>query len=154
MTPRPSILILLVVTSAMILLPVSAQERPAQRASPAIFKNVSSFERAAGVNDPGYSSTATAGDVKPFDPATATQLWLDSVPQNQREKSNAYFEGGYWLILWDFVLTAAISVLLLTSRFSAQTARLFRTCYEDQECTNRLLCDPISAFGLRTEFSS
>jgi STE24 endopeptidase len=104
----------------MTLLPVSAQERPAQPASPAISKNISSFERAAGVNDPGYSSTATAGDVKAFDPATATQLWLDTVPQSQREKSNAYFEGGYWLILWDFVLTAAISILLLTSRFSAR----------------------------------
>ena len=154
MTARPSILILLVVTSAMTLLPVSAQERPAQSASPAISKNVSSFERAAGVNDPGYSSTATAGDVKPFDPATATQLWLDSVPQNQREKSNAYFEGGYWLILWDFVLTAAISVLLLTSRFSARLRDFSERHHEDQECTNRLLCDPISAFGLRTEFSS
>ena len=120
MTARPSILILLVVTSAMSLLPASAQERPAQSASPAIPENVSSFERAAGVNDPAYGSTATGGDVKPFDPATATQRWLDSVPRNQREKSNAYFEGGYWLIFWDFVLSAAISVLLLTSRFSAK----------------------------------
>ena len=102
-------------------MPASAQETPAQTASPAISENVSSFERAAGGNDPGYnSSTATADDVKPFDPAAATQVWLDSVPRNQREKSNAYFEGGYWLILWDFVLAAAISVLLLTSRFSAR----------------------------------
>jgi STE24 endopeptidase len=120
MTPQPSILILLVVTSAMSLLPASAQERPAQTASPAISDNVSSFERAAGVNDPGYSTTATVGNVKPFDPAAATQVWLDSVPRNQRERSNAYFEGGYWLILWDFVLTSAISILLLTSRFSAR----------------------------------
>jgi STE24 endopeptidase len=118
---KPSIFILLVVTSAITLMPASAQETPAQTASPAISENVSSFERAAGGNDPGYnSSTATADDVKPSDPAAATQVWLDSVPRNQREKSNAYFEGGYWLILWDFVLAAAISVLLLTSRFSAR----------------------------------
>jgi STE24 endopeptidase len=111
---------LLVVTSAITLPPASAQEGPAQPASLAISKNVSSFERAAGVNDSGYRPTATAGDVKPFDPATATQQWLDSVPRNQREKSNAYFEGGYWLILWNFLLTAAISVFLLASRFSAR----------------------------------
>jgi STE24 endopeptidase len=104
----------------MTLSPAWAQEGPAQPASPAISKNVSSFKRAAAVNDAAYRSTATAGDVEPFDPATATQLWLDSVPRNQREKSNAYFEGGYWLILWDFVLAAAISVFLLTSRFSAR----------------------------------
>jgi STE24 endopeptidase len=120
MTPRPSILILLVVTAAMTLLHASAQENPIQTAAPVIPEKVSSSARTAGVNDPGYSSTATAERVKPFDPAAATQAWLDSVPRNEREKSNAYFEGGYWLIFWNFVLTAAISILLLTSRFSAR----------------------------------
>ena len=113
-------LILLIVTSAMALMPASAQDSPAQTASPAISDKVSSFERVARVNDPAYRSTATAGDAKPFDPAAATQAWLDSVPRNQREKSDAYFEGGYWLILWNFLLTAAISVFLLASLFSAR----------------------------------
>jgi Zn-dependent protease with chaperone function len=118
---KPSIFISLVVTSAITLMPASAQETPAQTASTAISENVSCFEWAAGGDDSGHSSsTATADDVKAFDPAAATQVWLDSVPRNQREKSNAYFEGGYWLILWDFVFAAAISVLLLTSRFSAR----------------------------------
>src|SRR3984893_8100628 len=120
MTPQPSMLILLIVTSAMTLMPASAQDSPAQTASPAISDKVSSFERVARVNDPAYKSTATAGDAKPFDPAAATQAWLDSVPRNQREKSDAYFEGGYWLILWNFLLTAAISVFLLASLFSAR----------------------------------
>jgi STE24 endopeptidase len=113
-------LILLVVTSVGTLMPASAQDSPAQIASPAISDKVSSFEGAARVNEPGYSSMATASNAKPFDPAAATQAWLDSVPRNQREKSDAYFEGGYWLILWNFLLTAAISVLLLASRFSAR----------------------------------
>jgi STE24 endopeptidase len=116
---RPSIFISLVVTSAISLMAASAQELPGQTASPAI-SNVSSFERAAGVNDPGYNSTATVGDAKPFDPGAATQAWLDSIPRNQRERSDAYFEGGYWLILWNFLLTAAISLFLLASGFSAQ----------------------------------
>src|SRR3984893_2366561 len=120
MTPQPSMLILLIVTSAMTLMPASAQDSPAQTASPAISDKVSSFERVARVNDPAYKSTATAGDAKPFDPAAATQAWLDSVPRNQREKSDAYFEGGYWLILWNFLLTAAISVFLLASLFAAR----------------------------------
>jgi len=113
-------LILLVVTSAITLMPVSAQDSPAPTASPAISDKVGSFEGAARVNDFGYSSTGTAGDAKSFDPAAATQAWLDSIPRNQREKSDAYFEGGYWLILWNFLLTAAISVFLLASRFSAR----------------------------------
>src|SRR4029453_13156079 len=116
---RPSIFISLVVTSAISLMAASAQELPGQTASPAI-SNVSSFERAAGVKDPGYSSTATVGGAKPFDPGAATQAWLDSIPRNQRERSDAYFEGGYWLILWNFLLTAAISLFLLASDFSAQ----------------------------------
>jgi STE24 endopeptidase len=120
MTRQPSMLILLIVTSAMALMPASAQDSPAQTASPAISDKVSSFERVARVNDPAYRSTATAGDAKPFDPAAATQAWLDSVPRNQREKSDAYFEGGYWLILWNFLLTATISVFLLASLFSAR----------------------------------
>ncbi len=56
----------------------------------------------------------------PFDPAAATQAWLDSVPKEKREKSDAYFEGGYWLILWNYLVAAGISVLLLSSRFSAR----------------------------------
>ena len=57
---------------------------------------------------------------KPFDPAAATQAWLATVPRDKREKSDAYFEGGYWLILWNFLLAAAISIFLLTSRISAR----------------------------------
>src|SRR5713101_285350 len=67
--------------------------------------------------------TAAAGvteTAKPFDAATATQAWLATVPREKREKSDAYFEGGYWLILWNFLLTAAISIFLITSRISAR----------------------------------
>jgi STE24 endopeptidase len=67
--------------------------------------------------------TAAAGvteTAKPFDAATATQAWLATVPREKREKSDAYFEGGYWLILWNFLLAAAISIFLLTSRISAR----------------------------------
>ena len=55
-----------------------------------------------------------------FDPATATQEWLDTVPSDQRAKSDAYFQGGYWLILWNSLLAAAISIFLLSSRISAR----------------------------------
>ena len=55
-----------------------------------------------------------------LDPAAATQTWLDSVPQDKREKSDAYFEGGYWLLLWNYLVAAAISILMLSSRISAR----------------------------------
>jgi Zn-dependent protease with chaperone function len=101
---------------------ISAQETPAQTASasPAISEKLNLLERAAGVTGPGYSSPAVVADTKSLDPAAATKAWLATVSGDQREKSDAYFEGGYWLLLWNFLLVAAISVFLLESRISAR----------------------------------
>ena len=67
------------------------------------------------------SISAPAPSIAPdADPAAATRAWLDSVPADKRAKSDAYFEGGYWLILWNFLLAAAISIFLLASRLSAR----------------------------------
>jgi STE24 endopeptidase len=62
----------------------------------------------------------TTETAKAFDPVEATNAWLNTVPADQRAKSNAYFEGGYWLLLWNFLVGAAISIFLLASSFSAQ----------------------------------
>ena len=53
-----------------------------------------------------------------FDPAAATQAWLDTVPADKRQKSDAYFEGGYWLILWNFLVSGAILLILLATGLS------------------------------------
>ena len=55
-----------------------------------------------------------------FDVAAATDAYLAKIPPEQKARSNAYFEGGYWLILWDFLYAAAVSVLLLSTRLSAR----------------------------------
>jgi STE24 endopeptidase len=64
------------------------------------------------------------------DPAAATRAWLDTIPPDEKARSDAYFEGSYWLILWNFLVTAAIALLLLTTRLSARmrdvAARLTR----------------------------
>ena len=70
-------------------------------------------------SDP-VNDSAALHQSTPLDPAAATQAWLDSVPQEKREKSDAYFEGGYWLLLWDYLLAAGISIFLLSSRISAR----------------------------------
>jgi STE24 endopeptidase len=49
----------------------------------------------------------------PFDPAAATTAYLATVPPAARARSDAYFEGGYWLQLWSFLLNAAIMLLFL-----------------------------------------
>jgi len=55
-----------------------------------------------------------------FDVERATRAWLDTLPADARAKSNAYFEGGYWLRLWGFVYTLALVVLLLYGGLSAR----------------------------------
>jgi len=70
---------------------------------------------------PTATVSAPAPSIAPnADPATATRAWLDTVPPDKRAKSDAYFEGGYWLILWDFLVSVAISIFLLASRISAR----------------------------------
>jgi STE24 endopeptidase len=64
--------------------------------------------------------TVSVENASSFDPSAATQAWLNTVPSEKRAKSDAYFEGGYWLILWNFLLAVAISVFLLASRISAR----------------------------------
>src|ERR1700716_1937092 len=66
-------------------------------------------------------TVAPAPSIAPgTDPATATRAWLDTVPPDKRAKSDAYFEGGYWLILWNFLVGAAIAIFLLSSGISAR----------------------------------
>src|SRR6478735_10764518 len=71
-------------------------------------------------NSPAPSPFPTPSIAPGTDPATATRAWLDTVPADKRAKSDAYFEGGYWLILWNFLVNTAIAIFLLTSRISAR----------------------------------
>ena len=63
---------------------------------------------------------AARGTGGKLDPAAATRAYLDLLPTEQRERSNSYFEGGYWLILVDFLWTAGVALLLLHTGFSAR----------------------------------
>jgi STE24 endopeptidase len=54
-----------------------------------------------------------------FDPIAATDAYLARVTDEQRSRSDAYFEGGYWLQLWDFLLGLGIAWLLLGTGLSA-----------------------------------
>ena len=45
---------------------------------------------------------------------------MDMIPPAATARSNAYFEGGYWLVLWDFLFSSAIYLLLLQTRWSAR----------------------------------
>lgn len=55
-----------------------------------------------------------------FDPQAATDAWLATFSPAERAKSDAYFEGGYWLLLWDFLYGVGIMLVLLETKLSAR----------------------------------
>jgi len=55
-----------------------------------------------------------------FDVNAAVEAYLAKMPAAQRARSDAYFEGGYWLLLWDFLSTVVVMWLLLRFRWSAR----------------------------------
>jgi Zn-dependent protease with chaperone function len=73
------------------------------------------------------SQSASAADTAPsvtasgdFNADTATAAYLATMPPEARTRSDAYFEGGYWLMLWDFVISLLLAWALLGSRLSAR----------------------------------
>jgi STE24 endopeptidase len=54
-----------------------------------------------------------------FNADAATEAYLATVGGAARAKSDAYFEGGYWLILWDGLYSIAVALILLFTRASA-----------------------------------
>jgi STE24 endopeptidase len=61
------------------------------------------------------AQTSREADIK-----AAVDAYLAKMPPAQRARSNAYFEGGYWLLLIDFLYTLLVMRLLLRTRWSAR----------------------------------
>ena len=79
---------------------------------------------------PAASAPVSKFHIRPVDDAwraslprnadAATQAYLDRLPAETVARSNAYFEGGYWLQLWNFLAGLLVSWLLLRNRISAR----------------------------------
>ena len=86
----------------------------------------------AGMAAPAARTTAEAPAAAPvaapaagspgqaFDPEAATEAYLARLSPEQRERSDSYFEGKYWLDLWDFLWGLGVAWLLLGTRLSAR----------------------------------
>ncbi len=62
---------------------------------------------------------AVAAHAADFDPNAATDAYLAQITGEARAKSDAYFEGGYWLILYDALYAIGVSLLLLFTRVAS-----------------------------------
>jgi STE24 endopeptidase len=78
---------------------------------------------AAGATDPQLQIRPVNDEWRaslPRDAGAATQAYMERVSPEAVARSNAYFEGGYWLQLWNFLLGLAISAIVLGGRRSAR----------------------------------
>ena len=70
---------------------------------------------------PSVIQVPAAAQASPhFDATAATNAYLSQIPPDKTARSDAYFEGGYWMILWDFLYGVVIALLLLNLRWSAR----------------------------------
>ena len=65
-------------------------------------------------------SAAPASPGTTFSAEAATEAYMATMSAEATARSNQYFEGGYWLTLWDLLATLALAWLLLRLRVSAR----------------------------------
>src|SRR3712207_7285980 len=66
---------------------------------------------------------AAAQAAAAFDVEAATRAYLDTLQGAARERSDAYFEGGYWMLLWGALVGIAASWIMLRLGWSAGWSR-------------------------------
>jgi STE24 endopeptidase len=69
---------------------------------------------------PGAGPGAGTGTGPALDPEAATEAYLARLSPEARARSDAYFEGGYWLDLWGFLWGLGVVWLFLGTRLSAR----------------------------------
>jgi STE24 endopeptidase len=77
----------------------------------------------AQTNTPTSPATSSSTAAQ-FDVRATVDAYLAKMPSDRRARSDSYFEGGYWLILWDFLAAAFVLWLMLHFRWSAKMRNL------------------------------
>jgi STE24 endopeptidase len=73
-----------------------------------------------GTAMPTITSVPAAAQASPnFNADAATDAYLALIPAEAKARSDAYFEGGYWMILWDFLYVVVVMLILLNLGWSA-----------------------------------
>ena len=91
---------------------------------------------------------AVTGNADKFDAGVATAAFMNRLQGEARAKSDAYAEGGYWLILWNVLYGLLIAWLLLSLRISARIRDFVeqRTCHANlQTLFYTLIYVPLTA---------
>jgi STE24 endopeptidase len=81
-------------------------------------------QTSGGTSTSSSTHSTPATGTPSFDIHSAVETYLAKMPPARRARSNAYFEGGYWLLLWDFLLPVFVMWLLLRFHWSAHMRSL------------------------------
>jgi len=90
----------------------------------ALLLSVSSFIASAQSTIPDTPPAPGSAVSIPFNAEAATETYLASLSPEARARSDAYFEGGYWLLFWDFLIAMLLAWLLLGTGLSARMRNL------------------------------
>ena len=72
-----------------------------------------------GTAMPKIESVPAGAEASPnFNADAATEAYLALIPPAAKAKSDAYFEGGYWMVLGEFIYGLVVMLLLLNLRWS------------------------------------
>lgn len=82
-----------------------------------------------------------------FDPVAATQAYLDTLKGATRANSDAYFEGGYWLLLWGTLAAVLSEFLVLSTGLSARFRDWAERVTQRKFLQYMLYALPYGAFG-------
>ncbi len=63
---------------------------------------------------------SSAQEETSFDPEAATRAYLERIPNEERDRSDSYFEGGYWLQLIGYLYGLVVAWILLAGRISGR----------------------------------
>ena len=90
---------------------------------------------------------AAASAAQGFDVEAATRAYLDTLQGAARAKSDAYFEGGYWLPLWGALVSIIAYWLMLHFRWSAKWSEWARRATRRRWLQPALYALPFTAAG-------
>jgi len=79
---------------------------------------LSLFSRANCVNQTASKTGTITVKTEVFNPEVATQKYLDMLTPDEKKKSDSYFEGGYWLMLWNMLMEFGVAWVFLSMGLS------------------------------------
>lgn len=121
MRSSPLVVIAAALTLAALLSPCLHSQTPDSAAVPVAPPATSTTPATTPANNaPATTPASSRSAAIPFDPDAATAAYLAKLSPEAKARSDAYFEGGYWLLLWSFLYGLGVAWLLLGTRLSAR----------------------------------